>query len=214
METRLRENNAKVESPVNGHLIIKRAHAEIQFAQNEARIVHEELSTARRVFNQKIEQITTEHSVALDQRKTVINPLKSEVNTHNAKVDSNVTINVVPNKTEAPPQKALQPSSGTGNQTPVENPARSLSPSSSQVIQGVFSSFSAQLSASNGKVDRQAERPARGRSSTKRGQTMHGAPPPMGGDGDPDDFSDEEEDGEYDEDEWDEEEEDDDDNVT
>ena len=107
------------------------------------------------------------------------------------------------------PQKALQPSSGSGYQTPVDTPARSLSPSSSQVIREMFSSFSAQLAASNEKVDRQAERPTRGRSSTKKGQVLHGGPPPMGGDNDPD----EQDDGEYDEDEWDDEEGDDDDNV-
>ena len=77
----------------------------------------------------------------------------------------------------------------------------------------MFSPFSAQLFALNEKVDRQAERPTRGRSSTKKGQVLHGGPPPMGGDGDPDDFSDEEDDEEYDEDEWDDEEGDDDDNV-
>ena len=130
---------------------------------------------------------------------------------HNAKIDSNVTVNVVPDKTGAPPRKALQPSSGSGYQTPVDTPARSLSPSSSQVIREMFSSFSAQLTALNKKVDRQAERPTRGRSSTKKGQVLHGGPPPMGGDGDPDDFPDEEDDEEYDEDEWDDEEGDDDD---
>ena len=64
----------------------------------------------------------------------------------------------------------------------------------------------------NEKVDRQTERPTRGRSSTKKGQVLRDQPP-MGGDGDPDDFLDEEEDGDYDEGEWDDEEGDDDDNV-
>ena len=136
LEIRYRDTNTKVEGPDDGHFIVKSAHAEVQSAQYEARIAHEELSTARRVFNKKIEQITAEHSVALDQSKTVINSLESEVNLtiNNAKIDSNVTVNVVPNETEAPPQQALQPSSGSGFQTPVETPARSLSPSSSQVI--------------------------------------------------------------------------------
>ena len=133
--------------------------------------------------------------------------------THNAKIDSNVTVHFVPNKTEALPQKALQPSSGSGYQAPVETPARSLPRSSSEVIKEMFSSFSAQLSALNEKVDRQAERPTRGRSSTKGGQVLHGGPPPMGGDGDPGDFPEKEDDEEYDEDEWDDEEGDDDDNV-
>ena len=129
MEIRLKDNNTKVEGPDDGHLIVKRAHFEIQPAQNEARIAHEELSTARRIFNKKGEQITAEHSVALDQSRTVINSLKSEVNrfTSNAKIDSNVTVNVVPKKAEAPPKPALQPSSGSGYQTPAETPARSLS---------------------------------------------------------------------------------------
>ena len=133
---------------------------------------------ARSIFNKKIEQITAEHAVALDQSKTVISSIKSEVNllTHNAKIDSNVTANVVPDKIEAPPRKALQPSSGSGYQTPVDTPARSLSPSSSQVIREMFSSFSAQLFALNEKVDRQAERPTRGRSSTKKGTTRWSAP--------------------------------------
>ena len=215
LETRIRDNNAKVEGPDGGHFVVTRAHAEIQTAQNEARIAHEEPNTARSIFNKKIEQITAEHAVALDQSKTVINSLKSEVNllTHNAKIDSNVTVNVVPDKIEAPPQKALQPSSASGYQTPVDTPARSLSLSSSQVIREMFSSFSAQLTALKEKVDRQAERPTRGRSSTEKGQVLHGGPPPMGGDGDPDDFPDEEDDEEYDEDEWDDEEGDDDDNV-
>ena len=77
----------------------------------------------------------------------------------------------------------------------------------------MFSSFSAQLSALNEKVDRQAERLTRGRSSTKKGQVLHGGPPPMGGDGDTGDLPDEEDDEEYDEDEWDDEEGDDDENV-
>ena len=128
-ETRLRDNNTKVEGPGDGHFIVKRAHAEIQSAQNGARIAHEELSTARRIFNKKIEQITAERSVALDQSKTVINSLKSEVNllTNNAKIDSNVTVNGVPNKTEAPSQKALQPSSGSEYQAPVASISRQLS---------------------------------------------------------------------------------------
>ena len=211
LETRIRDNNTKVEGPDDGHFIVKRAHAEIQTAQNQARIAHEELNTARSIFNKKIDQSTAEHAVALDQSKTVMNSSKSEVNliTHNAKIDSNVTVNVVPDKIEAPPRKALQPSSGSGYQTPVDTPARSLSPSSSQVIREMFSSFSAQLIALNEKVDRQAESPTRGRSSTKKGQVLHGGPPPMGGDNDPD----EQDDGEYDEDEWDDEEGDDDDNV-
>ena len=117
--------------------------------------------------------------------------------THNAKVDSTVTVNVVPDRIEAPPRKALQPSSGSGYQTPVDTPARSLSPSSSQVIREMFSSFSAQLTALNEKVDRQTERPPRGRSSTKKGQVLRGQPP-KGGDSDPDDFPDEEEDEDYD----------------
>ena len=194
--------------------MVKRAHAEIQTAQNEARIAHEELNTARRIFNKKIEQTTAEHAVALDQSKTVINSLKSEVNllTHNAKVDSNVTVNVVPDRVAAPPRKALQPSSGSGYQTRVDTPARSVSPSSAQVIREMFSSFSAQLTALNEKVDRQTECPTRGCSSTKKGQVLRGQPP-MGGDGDPDDFPDEEEDDDYDEDEWDDEQGDDDDNV-
>ena len=210
LETRVRENNAKVEGPDDGHFIVKRAHVEIQSARNEARIAHEELTTARSIFNKKIEQVTAEHAVALDQSKAASNSLKSEVNllTHNAKVDSNVTVNVVPNKIEAPPQKALQPSSGSGYQTPIDAPARSLSPSSSQVIKEIFSSFSAQLTALSEKVDRQAERPTRGRSST-RGPVLRGQPP-MGGDGDPDDLPDEEDD---DEDEWDDDEGDDGDNV-
>ena len=215
LEIRIRDNNNRVEGPRDGHFIVKRAHTEIQTAQNEARIANEELSTARSIFDKKIEQITAEHAVALDQSKTVINSLKSDVHllTHNAKIDSNVTVNVVPNNTEALPRKALQPSSGPGYQTPFETPVRSLSPSSSQVIKEMFSSFSAQLAALNEKVDRQAERPTRGRSSTKRGHVLHGGPPPMGGDGEPGDFPDEEDDGEYDEDEWDDEEGDDDDNV-
>ena len=131
---------------------------------------------------------------------------------HNAKVDSNVTANAVPNKIEAPPQKALQPSSGLGYQTPIDAPARSLCPTSSQVITEMFSSFSAQLTALNEKVDRQAERPTRGRSSTKQGPVLRGQPP-MGGDGDPDDLPDEEDDDDYGEDEWDDDEVDGDDNV-
>ena len=132
--------------------------------------------------------------------------------THNAKIDSNVTVNVVPNNTEALPRKALQPSSGPGYQTPFETPVRSLSPSSSQVIKEMFSSFSAQLTALNEKVDRQAERPTRGRSSTNRGPVLRGQPP-VGGDSDPDDLPDDEDDDGYDEDEWEDEEGDDDDNV-
>ena len=75
----------------------------------------------------------------------------------------------------------------------------------------MFSSFSAQLTALNEKVDRQAERPTRGRSST-RGPVLRGQHP-MGGDGDPDDLPDDEDDDDYDEDEWEDEEGDDDDNV-
>ena len=76
MEVRLRDNNTNAEGP-----------NDIQSAQNEARIAHEVLSTARRIFNKKIEQITAEHPIAIDQGKIVINSLKSEVNllTHNAK---------------------------------------------------------------------------------------------------------------------------------
>ena len=128
-----------------------------------------------------------------------------------AKVD-HVTANVVPNKIEAPPQKSLQPSSGSGYQTPIDGPARSLSPSSSQVIKEMFSSFSAQFTALNEKVDRQAERPTRGRSSTKRGPVLSGQHP-MGGDGDPDHLPDEEDDDDYDEGEWEDDEGDDGDNV-
>ena len=100
LETRVRDNNTRVEGPDDGHFIVKRAHVEIQTAQNEARIVHEELDTARSISNEKIEQITAERAVALDQSKTVMNSLKSEVNllTRNAKVDSNVTVNIVPDK--------------------------------------------------------------------------------------------------------------------
>ena len=60
----------------------------------------------------------------------------------------------------------------------------------------MFSSFSAQLTALNEKADRQAERPARGRSSTKRDPALRGQPP-TGGDGDPDDLPDEEDDDDY-----------------
>ena len=77
----------------------------------------------------------------------------------------------------------------------------------------MFSSFSAQLTALNEKVDRQAERPTRGRSSTKRGPVLRGQPP-MGGDGDPGDLPDDEDDDDYDEDEWEDEECDEDDTRT
>ena len=77
LDTRARENNAKVEGPDDGHFIVRRAHVEIQTTQNEARIAHDELTTARNIFNKKIEQITAEHAVALDQSKAVINSLKS-----------------------------------------------------------------------------------------------------------------------------------------
>ena len=45
LEACVRENNTKVEGPDDGHFIVRRAHAEIQTAQNEARIAHEELTT-------------------------------------------------------------------------------------------------------------------------------------------------------------------------
>ena len=51
LEIRIRDNNTRAEGPDDGKLIAKRAHAEIQTVQYEARIAHEELSTARRVFN-------------------------------------------------------------------------------------------------------------------------------------------------------------------
>ena len=76
----------------------------------------------------------------------------------------------------------------------------------------MFSSFSAQLTALNEKVDRQAGRPTRGRSSTKRDPVLRGQPP-VGGDGDLDGLPDEEDDDDYDEDEWDDDEGGDDDNV-
>ena len=100
------------------------------------RVAREEPAAERR----KIEQITAEHTIAIDRRIAVINSLKSEVNllNQNAKVD-HVTVNVVPNKIEAPPQRSLQSSSGSGYQTPMDGPAKSLSPSSSQVIKEMFS---------------------------------------------------------------------------
>ena len=73
-----------------------------------------------RVFNQKVEQITAEHTVTLDQNKTVINSLKSEVNRltqNNAKLESRVTVNIAPNKADVPTQPAHQQS--LGYQTPV-----------------------------------------------------------------------------------------------
>ena len=95
LEIRLKDNNPKVEGPDDGHFIVKRAHKEVQSAKDEARIANEELGTARRIFNQKVEQITAEHTVALDQGKTVINSLKSEVNRltqNNAKLASRVIV--------------------------------------------------------------------------------------------------------------------------
>ena len=77
LETRVRENNAKVEGPDDEHFVVKRTHVEIQTARNEARIAHEEPTTARSIFKKKIEQITAEHAVALDQNKVVITSLKS-----------------------------------------------------------------------------------------------------------------------------------------
>ena len=137
LEIRPRDNNTKVEGPDDGHFIVKRAHAEVQSAQNEARVAHEELCMVWKIFNQKVEQITAEHTIALDQSKAVINSLKSEVGRltqNNAKLDSSVTVNVAPNRIEAPSQSAHQPSSGSGYQTPANTPARSLSPSSSQIM--------------------------------------------------------------------------------
>ena len=61
LENRMREYNAKVEGPGDGHFIVKRAHVEIQSAQNETRIAREELATERSVFLKKIEQLTAEH---------------------------------------------------------------------------------------------------------------------------------------------------------
>ena len=63
----------------------------------------------------------------------------------------------------------------------------------------MFTSSSAQLTAFNEKVDRQAERPSRGRSSTKRGRA------PCSANGDPNDPDDPEEDEESEEGDWDEE---------
>ena len=51
----------------------------------------------------------------LDQNKTVINSLKSEVNRltqNNAKLESRVTVDIAPNKTDVPTQTAHQQSSG------------------------------------------------------------------------------------------------------
>ena len=55
---RLWDNNTKVEGPDDGRFIVKRAHAEIQSAHNEARVAHEELCMVRKIFNQKVERIT------------------------------------------------------------------------------------------------------------------------------------------------------------
>ena len=143
METQLRDNDIKVGGPDDGRIIVRKAHAEVQSAQKEARVAHEELCTAREVFNQKVEQITSEHTIALDQSKTVINSLKSEVNrpTPNVKLDGSVAVNVAPNRTEAPSQLTNQPLSGSGYQTPANTPARSLSPSSSQVTREMLTYF-------------------------------------------------------------------------
>ena len=43
LEIRIRDNNIRVEGPDDGHFIVKKAHAEVQTAQNEARIAHEDL---------------------------------------------------------------------------------------------------------------------------------------------------------------------------
>ena len=107
LEIKLKDNNPKVEGPDDGHFIVKRAHAEIQSAQNEARIANEELGTARRIFNQKVEQITAENTVTLDHNRTVINSLKSEVNRftqNNAKLESRATVNTAPNNIDVPTQ--------------------------------------------------------------------------------------------------------------
>ena len=47
LENRVRGNNAKVEGPDDGHFIVKRAHLEIQFAQNETPVAREELAVER-----------------------------------------------------------------------------------------------------------------------------------------------------------------------
>ena len=48
LENRVRENNAKVEGPDDGHFIVKRAHVEIQSARHEIRVAREELAAERR----------------------------------------------------------------------------------------------------------------------------------------------------------------------
>ena len=133
LEIRLKDHDANVNNPDDGHTIVKRAATEIRSSRNEARIAKEELHAARGIFNQKIEQIRAEHKDALDQSKSVISSLKSEVNNLTIKVEELARTNaklldrpvdITLNKTVAPMHQTV-----VGNPTPAGTPARSLSPS-------------------------------------------------------------------------------------
>ena len=63
-------------------------------------------------------------------------------------------------------------------------------------MKDMFKDFSAQITALSAKVDQQAERPTRGRSSNRK---VFVGQPPDSGDGDPDDFGDPDGDEESDE---------------
>ena len=205
LDARLQAYDAKVVGPDGGHAIVRRAATEVRSAQNERNVAQEELLSARRVFNQKIEQIAAEHKIALDQSKSVASSLKSEVNvfTQRANDLSQSNAKLMDRSMAVSPIKtvASMPQPLSGLQTPVITPARSLSPSSSQMMKDMSAAFLAQLTAISAKVDQLAGRPTRGRSFTRTKNNFAGAPP-LSGDGDPDDFGDDEEDEESEE-EWD-----------
>ena len=100
-------------------------------------------------------------------------------------------VDVTPSKTVSPTRQTA-----VGTPTPAITPARSLSPSATQVFKEMFKDFTSQIAALSAKVDQHAERPTRGRSS---GRKTYVGQPPASGDGDPDDFGDSEGDEESDE---------------
>ena len=201
LEAVIGERDAKVNSGDDVPGILARAAEEIIAAQSEKRDAQDELITTRAIFNQKISQIRVEHKCALEQSQSAISSLKSEVNSLCAKVEELTRDNL--KLRERPIDVTLNKTvqqTAVGITTPVITPARSLSPSSTQVFKDAFKDFSSQIAALSAKVDQQAQRPRRGRSSSR---TIFVGQPPGSGDGDPDDLGGSEGDEESSESEWD-----------